>query len=160
MPVDKNASLTAARGVALDVHTVVEDWNASDMDVLVEYSSQLHVLTNMHIRIKRWKAVVWVSRMMSLVLVLRASMLASILGTRTTQVWGSVIWLACYSLMQVPSFLISAKNPDLLLEGQPAKVTPLPSINFIGRKAALIFIAAYHSLRSYLRAAVTTLHIV
>jgi hypothetical protein len=147
VPVDKDASLTAARGAALDAHTVVEDWNASDMDVLVGYSSQLHALTNMHIRIKRWKAVVWVSRMMSLVLVLQASMLASILGTRTTQVWGSVIWLACYSLMQVPSFLISAKNPDMLFEGQPAKVTRLPSINFIGRKAALIFIAALPGIK-------------
>jgi hypothetical protein len=139
--IEKDTSLTAARGAALDVHTVVEDWNAPDMDVIVGYSSQLHALTNIPIRIKQWRAVVWVSRLMSLVLIVQASLLASLLGSRTVQVWGSVVWLACYLLMLVPSLLVSVKNPDMLFEGQPSKVKRMPPINFIGRKAALVFIA-------------------
>jgi hypothetical protein len=41
----------------------------------------------------------------------------------------------------VPSLLVSVKNPDMLFEGQPSKVKRMPPINFIGRKAALVFIA-------------------
>ena len=139
--VEKDTSLTAAGGAALDVHTVVEDWNASDMDVIVGYSSQLHALTNIPIRIKRWKAVLWISRFMGLVLIVQASILASLLGSPTVQVWGSVIWLACYLFMLVASFLVSVKNPDMLFEGQPSEVRRMPPINLIGRRAALVFIA-------------------
>lgn len=61
--------LTAARGAGVDAHVVVEDWNASDIDVLVGYSSYIHALTNIPIRIRSWRAVVMISRLLSLVLV-------------------------------------------------------------------------------------------
>jgi hypothetical protein len=138
--IEKDISLTA-RGAALDVHVVVEDWNALDIDVIVGYSSQLHALTNIPVRIKGWRAVIWVSRLISLVLIVQASVLATLLGESTDQVWGSIIWLFCYLFMLVSSFLVSHKNLDMLVETQPAEVMRLPPINFLGRKAALIFIA-------------------
>jgi hypothetical protein len=139
--IKKDTSLTASGGAVVDVHTVVEDWNASDMDVIVGYSSQLHALTNIPIRIKRWRVALWISRFMGLILIVQATILGSLLGSLTVQVWGSIIWLVCYLFMLVPSFLLSAKNPDMLFETQPSEVRRLPPINFIGRKAALVFIA-------------------
>lgn len=128
--IERDILLTAARGAALDVHVVVENWNASDIDVIVGNSVQLHALANIPVHIKRWRAVIWCSRLISLVLIMQASVQASLLGSPTEQIWGSIIWLLCYLFMLVPSFLVSRNNPDMLLETQPAQVMRLPRLTF------------------------------
>ena len=84
--IKKDTSLTASGGAALGVHTIVEDCNPSDIDAIVGYSSQLHALTNIPIQIERWRAVLWISHFMSLVLIAQASVLASLFGSLTVQV--------------------------------------------------------------------------
>lgn len=148
MDVEKDRTLTAAQGAALDVHVVVEDWNASDVDVVVGYSSQLHALTNIPVRVNRWQAVKWITRLIGLVLIVQASLLASLLGSQTEQAWGSVCWLVSYLLMLAASYFVSFKYPDMLLSALPSKITRLKPINFVGRKAALIFIATMPGISS------------
>jgi len=135
------SSLLTLSGAALDVYVVVENWNASDIDVIVGSSAQLHALTNIPVRVKRWRAVIWCSHLISLVLIVQASMQARLLGSPTEQIWGSIIWLLCYQFMLVPSFFVSRNNPDMILKTQPAQVMRLPPVNFLGRRAALAFIA-------------------
>ena len=43
MAIEKDHILTAAHGAALYVHVVVEDWNASNVDIIVTYSSVLYL---------------------------------------------------------------------------------------------------------------------
>ena len=37
--IEKGTRLTAARGAAVDAHVVVQDWNATEIDVVVGYSA-------------------------------------------------------------------------------------------------------------------------
>ena len=138
---EKDVRLTAAQGAAVDAHVVVEDWNASDMDVLVGYSSHLHALTNIPIRIRPWRTVVVISRLLSLVLVAQAAVLASLFGNNTDQVWGSAIWMASYGMMHLVTVVLTRKQPDMAFDRQPAEALRLPPIEFSGRRAALAFIA-------------------
>lgn len=54
----KDTTIGAAGGAALDVHVVVENFNASELHVLVGFSAHLHSLTNIPIRIRSWRSVV------------------------------------------------------------------------------------------------------
>ncbi|KAL9126859.1 MAG: hypothetical protein Q9217_004167 [Psora testacea] len=141
MAIEKDRILTAAHGAALDVHVVVEDWNASNIDVIAGYSSELHALTNNPVHINRWQTVRWIIRLIGIILILQAALLASLLGSPTKQAWGSIFWLVSYLLMSTSTYFVSFKYPDMLLSALPAKATRLKPINFSGRKAALIFIA-------------------
>ena len=141
MAIKNDRTNTAARGAALDVHVVVEDWNASNIDVIAGYSSELHALTNIPVRINKWQIVRWISRLIGIVLILQAALLASLLGSSTEQAWGSICWLVSYLLMSASTYYVSFKYPDMLISALSAKATRLKPINFTGRKAALIFIA-------------------
>jgi hypothetical protein len=44
--------LTAANGAAIDAQVIERVWNATEMDVLVGYLSQLHALTNIPVVFK------------------------------------------------------------------------------------------------------------
>ena len=139
--IEKDRRLTAAHGAALDVHVVVEDWNASNVDVITGYSSVLHALTNIPVQVDKWQTVRWIIRLIGIILIVQAAVLTSLIGSPTEQAWGSICWLASYLLMLVSTYFVSVKYPDMLLSALPVKVTRLEPITFSGRKAALIFIA-------------------
>lgn len=63
----------ATGGAALDVHVVVENFNASEIHVLIGFSAHLHSLTNIPIRIGSWRSVVWITRLVGVVLVIQAA---------------------------------------------------------------------------------------
>jgi hypothetical protein len=136
-----DVAITSKRGAASDVHVIVEHWNASEIDVLVGYSAQLHALTNISVRIRCWWVVSWVSRAMILVLVVQAAALTSLMGAKNEQALGSLIWLACYLFMLVPPALMARSNPDMLIGSQRAAPVRVPPIHFTGRKPALAFIS-------------------
>ena len=141
MAIEKDRVSTAAHGAALDVHVVVEDWNASNIDVIAGYSSELHALTNIPVHINSWQTVRWIARLIGIVLIVQAALLASLLGSSTEQAWGSICWLVSYLLMLTSTYFFPFKYPDMLLSALPAKATRLKPISFSGRKAALVFIA-------------------
>jgi hypothetical protein len=130
----------ASAGAALDVHIVTEHWNASKVDVMVGYSAHLHALTNVPIRIKRWRAVTWISRLVAAVLIIQAATLTSQIGSDDTQVFGSAIWLLAYVAMLIPPRLLASWHPDALLRALPASVGQLEAIVFSSRRAALAFV--------------------
>ena len=133
---------TAAHGAATDVHVIVQHWNASEMDVLIGYSSQLHALTNIPVRIKRWKVVKWTARAIIVVLTTQAALLGSLVGRSGRQALGSAVWLLCYLVLQIPPRVLAYLNPDAVLDGQPAAVKRLTPLTFSGRRPALAFIAS------------------
>ena len=131
---------TASAGAALDAHVIAQDWSASDMDVVVGYSSQIHALTNIAMRIKGWTSLIVLSRISSLVLIAQAALLASLLGCKTKQAWGSAIWQLCYLGMHLVSSQVSNRNLDMVLDGQCTRAIRLPPTVFLSRKAALAFV--------------------
>ncbi|KAK6357984.1 hypothetical protein TWF730_007338 [Orbilia blumenaviensis] len=137
---EKDISLTVAGGAALDAHIITKTWSSPDIDVIIGYSSQLHSLTNIPIRISNWKIVRYISRLIILVLIIQATTLASLFNGNSNDVWGSAVWMICYLLMLVPPALVSRLNPDMLLDAQPSVARRLPPIGFSRRKAALVFI--------------------
>ncbi|KAF3209578.1 hypothetical protein TWF106_010932 [Orbilia oligospora] len=137
---EKDKSATVAGGAALDAHIITRNWSAPDIDVIVGYSSQLHSLTNIPIRISGWKRVRYMSRLMILILIIQATTLAGLFNTKSKDVWGSIVWMGCYLIMLIPPSLMSHLSPDMLLESQPSVAKRLPPIDFRSRKAALVFI--------------------
>jgi len=137
----KDTTIGAAGGAAIDVHVVVEHWNASEMYVLVGFSAHLHSLTNIPIRIRSWRVVVWITRLVAIVLVVQAATLANQVGSNDKQVFGSGIWLLAYLVLLIPSRLMMFKFPDALLRHQPTTADRLGHIVFSTRRAALAFIA-------------------
>lgn len=138
---EKDIALTAARGAAVDAHVIVENWNASNIDVVIGYSAQVHSLTNIPIKVKRWKIVTVVARLLSLVLAVQAALLAALVGSDSKQTWGSLIWLVSHSIMHLVASISPQKKPDMILEGQASRVIRVPPLRFSGRRAALAFIA-------------------
>jgi hypothetical protein len=139
--------MTAAHGATLDAHVVARSWNASDLDLLVGYSSQVHSLTNIPIKIKRWKAVVILSRLMCLVLIVQAAILASLLGCGSSQAWGSIIWQGCYAVMPALSHARAYRDPDTLIRGLNAVAIRAKPLLFDGRRAALAFVATMPGIK-------------
>lgn len=137
----KDTTLGAAGGAAIDVHVITENFNSSEMHILIGFSSHLHSLTNIPIRIRSWRTVVWVSRLIGGVLVVQAATLASQFGGKGKQVVGSGIWLMAYVLLLILSRLMSSMCPDTLLRHQPTTAERLDHIVFSSRRAALAFIA-------------------
>lgn len=139
--IEKDTRLTAARGAAVDAHVVVQDWNATEIDVVVGYSAQLHALTNIPGKIKRWRIVALLLRTLAVVLLIQAALLGSMLNNDTKQVWGSLTWLACHIVMLLMARVEPWRNPDVFLGPQLFRVSRLPPIKFGGRRPALAFIA-------------------
>ena len=133
---------TTANGAATDVHIVTEHWNASEIDVIVGYSSQLHALTNISVRIMNSKVVRWVARALVIILAVQAALLASLAGKSDQRVLGSVVWLLCYLVLKIPPRVLMKRCPDVLLDGQSAVAERLPPMTFSGRRAALAFIGS------------------
>lgn len=137
----KDTTIGATGGAAIDVHVVAENFNASEMHVLIGFSAHLHSLTNIPIRIRSWRTVVWVTRLVGVVLVVQAAALASQFGANGKQVVGSGIWQIAYVVLLVLSRLMALRCPDALLRHQPTTADQLGHIVFSSRRAALAFIA-------------------
>jgi hypothetical protein len=91
--------LTTKSGAATDIHVVASDWNASQMDVLVGYSSQLHALTNIPARANRPKTLTVISRILGATLLMQAALLTKLVNGKPPEAWVSVICLAVYLAM-------------------------------------------------------------
>ncbi|BCS23556.1 uncharacterized protein APUU_31780S [Aspergillus puulaauensis] len=151
--IEKDNRIKASGGAAVDVHIVAANWNASELDVLIGYSSQLHALTNIPMRTNNPRLMLWMARILTVVLVTQASLLAaSAAGTRDTgsgsgsdqtnaEAWGTLCWLVCYLLMLIPLRIFKSHLEDSLLDTQPFVARRLSSLVFSGRKDALCFIA-------------------
>ncbi|GAD99158.1 hypothetical protein PVAR5_7865 [Paecilomyces variotii No. 5] len=138
-----------AGGAALDVHIIATNWNTSELDVLVGYSSQLHALTNIPMRMDSPRLLRWIARLLAVCLVIQAAILTALAGGNgddndhsRNQGWATVVWLVFYLLLWVPPRLFKAQLDDSILDTQPVSLRRLPSITCNGRRDALSFIAA------------------
>jgi hypothetical protein len=134
-------ALTAAGGAALDVHVIADDWNSSRLDVLCGYSSQLHSLTNIPARLDSPRILRWSCRLLALVLILQAALLASLTNSADNDRWSGTLWLTMYLFMAAIDRIVQHIYPKTLLEDQPATIVHLEPIHFSGRLGALLFIA-------------------
>lgn len=140
--VASDTKLTTADGAALDIHVIAENWNASEIDVLIGYSSHLHALTNILVLVKNWKVVKYVSRAVVVVATIQAALLASLASRSDKQVWGSLFWLICYAILQLPSTITIRRQPAVLFDSQPLVMEKVPPLVFTGRRTALAFIGS------------------
>lgn len=106
----------------------------------VGFSAHLHALTNMEVRIKRWRSGRWVVRALGLVLVAQAALLTSQVGATDVRVYGSAAWLVAYLALLVPPRLLRHRCPDALLDGLPATADRLAPLVFSSRRAVLAFV--------------------
>ena len=139
----KDSKKTAADGAALDVQIISTSWNSTHLDVLIGYSSQLHGLTNLCVAARpRWM-IAMACRLLSIVLLLQAAVLTSILGSPGVEVFVPLIWLAVYTLTQIPPACIRYVYPNIDLAQQPATVFSAGTFHFTRRRSALAFIAMF-----------------
>ncbi|KAI6777794.1 uncharacterized protein J7T54_005806 [Emericellopsis cladophorae] len=148
----KDILLTAANGAATDAHVILQDWNASEIDVLVGYSSQLHALTNIPVIIKPWGIVAVLVRLLGGVLILQGALLAALLGRETEQTWGSLIWLACYLVMMAVTWLTAWHEQNSRPNNLPVEAVRTVRLQFSGRRAALAFISTLPGVNQILSA--------
>ncbi|KAF8848027.1 hypothetical protein BDZ45DRAFT_698726 [Acephala macrosclerotiorum] len=134
-------SLTVNNGAALDVHVIADDWNSSRLDVLCGYSSQIHSLTNIPARLDSPRILRWSCRLLALVFILQAALLASLTNSTDNDRWSGSLWLLMYLFMATVDRIVQYMYPKTLLEDQPATVVHLEPIHFSGRLGALLFIA-------------------
>lgn len=133
--IQNDTCLTTKSGAATDIHVVASDWNASQMDVLVGYSSQLHALTNIPARANRPKTLTVISCILGATLLMQAALLTKLVNGKPPEAWGSVICLAVYLAMaaihslwvkatsryQLSSESVNVKSAhQVLLSGRPA----------------------------------------
>lgn len=141
--IHKDSTIKASGGAALDVHVITSDWNSNTVDIICGYSSQLHSLTNIPIRLRNFRAAYWLFRLLAVVLTAQAAILASLIGESSAEAVGPTIWLALYLITWLPlQFTGTKEKMSRLLEKQPAKVECLPSLTFKRRRTALLFIAS------------------
>ncbi|KAH7068493.1 hypothetical protein FB567DRAFT_599169 [Paraphoma chrysanthemicola] len=132
----------ASGGATLDTHIVTAHANADEINVLCGYSSQLHSLTNIHIRTSNFRFVRRACRLLVLSLVVQAAALVSLIGNGTKEGLGSMIWLSLYILTKGAATLLDkATSGNNVFDQQPGRASNLPSMVFSGRKAALAFIS-------------------
>ena len=134
--------LTARGGAALDVHIIAENWNSLRFDVVCGYSSQLHALTNIPVRVNKPLFLKWSCRLLAILLVIQAAALASTTNAKGIERWSGMVWLSIYLLfLLMKRALHFLQGPEQLLESQPASIQLVESLRFSGRRAALVFIA-------------------
>ena len=131
-------------GSSLDVHVIASNWNSSQLDVICGFSSHLHALTNIPVRINKPSLLTWASRFLAVILTLQATVLASLSGTKGANNWFAGAWLVLYFIMLIPNrllarFSVLGSSPDI--KDFPTSVTLLQPVHFSSRRAALTFIA-------------------
>ncbi|KAM0818183.1 hypothetical protein AB5N19_03992 [Seiridium cardinale] len=139
----KDSQIKASGGAALDVHVNTSDWNSDSIDVICGYSSQLHSLTNIPVRLKNYHFATWAFRILALILIVQAATLASLLGCGTGDVLGPGIWLTLYLAMRLVSGMARTRHQTTtVLDLQPADVSATSSLTFKRRRTALLLIAS------------------
>lgn len=131
-------------GAATDVHVVAENWNATELDVLVGYSSHLHALTNIAVQVRRRKLLRIACRLLLIVLATQAAALASLSDDSRSgeRVSSSLVWLSCYLVLQLPRRIFLKQKPSAMLRELPTKVQKVSPLVFTSRRTALAFIGA------------------
>ena len=93
-----NKNRTAADRAVLDVHVISDSWNSCHLDLLAGYSSQLHGLTNLQV----WTTGSWTvsitSHILSVVLLIQAAFLTSLVGASGVDAVVPLGWLAVHTL--------------------------------------------------------------
>ncbi|KAI1366248.1 hypothetical protein F5Y08DRAFT_301662 [Xylaria arbuscula] len=133
---------TARQEAALDVHILAKNWNATSLSVACGYSSHLHALTNIPVRITRPILFRWLCRALAIVLTVQAALLASVTNADGDARWASLIWLAGYVLNSLlKQALYRVIGQENLLAKQGGVVNSVQPLHFSGHMAALAFIA-------------------
>ncbi|KAJ4136503.1 hypothetical protein NW768_004117 [Fusarium equiseti] len=133
---------TVANGAALDVHVIADSWNSSRISVICGYSSQLHALSNIPIRITRPFILKWASRSLALILTIQAALLAATTNAEGEERFSSLVWLAFYVFtLLLNKALHLLIGPENLLEKQPATAEMTGPLHFSSRRSALVFIS-------------------
>ena len=139
-----DSQLTVKGGAATDVHVVAENWNATELDVLVGYSSHLHALTNISVQVRRRKLLRTACRLLLIVLAMQAAALASLSGDSQSseRIPSTLVWLFCYIILQLPRRIFLRQNPSAMLQELPTEVQKVGPLVFPSRRTALAFIGA------------------
>ena len=140
--IQNDKTRTVKNGAATDVHVVVPDWNSDEMYVLVGYSSQLHSLTNVPVRVNKPLLLLWTCRVLGVVLCAQAALLAKIIQTPPPAVFGSPIWLISILVAYAVRVGLSKIVSKVDLGTEPIEVVRAPQIVFPARRTALAFIAS------------------
>ncbi|KAI1086091.1 hypothetical protein F5B19DRAFT_502131 [Rostrohypoxylon terebratum] len=140
--VAKDSTTKASGGAALDIHVITSDWNSDSVNVICGYSSQLHSITNIPVRLRNFRFALWLCRLLILVLVVQAAILASLLGTQTDDALGPTVWLILYIMMLVPTEMSGKRYKTELLGVKSGSLTVAPPLIFKRRRTALLFIAS------------------
>lgn len=137
----RDTQLGATGGAALDIHLIASTWNSSQIHVICGYSSQVHALTNLPISVNSTSKVKWCCRALAANLVIQAAALTSQVNNNSVQVWGSIIWMAFYLLMLVPSYFMRRLFSGIILDDKSFFIRKLPPMQFSRRRSALAFLA-------------------
>ena len=143
--IKKDLRLTTGNGAATDIHVVVPDWNSHEMDVLVGYSSQLHSLTNMPARVSRPYLLQWACRVLGVVLVVQATLLAKLVRAPVPELYGSPIWLLSYLAINAIQAVVARKFSSVKIGNEPVALASAPQVVLPSRRAALAFISSLPS---------------
>ncbi|KAH6713436.1 hypothetical protein BKA61DRAFT_74806 [Leptodontidium sp. MPI-SDFR-AT-0119] len=137
----RDAQVGCSGGAALDVHLIAPTWNASQINVICGYSSQVHSLTNLPILITSSSLVKWCCRALALNLIIQAAALTSQVNSHSIQVWGSITWMLFYLIMLAPSCIMKRLYSGTILEDNSYFIRKLPPLQFSRRRSALAFLA-------------------
>jgi len=109
--------------------------------VICGYTSQLHSLTNLLIRVQNDLLVSICCRVLAVVLLTQAALLASCAGLSTIDALDAVVWLYLYLIMLIPPYILNRYRPTTALQIQPACIVHPKTLHFMSRTAALAFIS-------------------
>ncbi|KAI1459089.1 hypothetical protein F4805DRAFT_100730 [Annulohypoxylon moriforme] len=140
--VAKDSTIKASGGAALDIHVITSDWNSDSIHIICGYSSQLHSITNIPVRLRNFRFAVWICRLLTLVLIAQAAILTSLLGTQTNDVVGPAIWLVLYITMLATTEMTGKRYKTELLGVESGSLTVVPPLMFKRRRTAILFIAS------------------
>jgi hypothetical protein len=73
----------------------------------------------MPIRVKSWRVLKWIARLVAIVLVVQAALLAGQVRNTDVQVYGASFWLVVYYMLLIPSRIMTASSQVMLLRHQP-----------------------------------------
>lgn len=137
----RDTQIGATGGAAVDIHLIASTWNSSQIHVICGYSSQFHALTNLPISVNSTSRVKWCCRALAANLVIQAVVLTSQVNNNSIQAWGSIVWMAFYLFMLVPSYLLRRSFSGIILEDKSFSIEKLPPMQFSRRRSALAFLA-------------------
>ena len=140
--IKKDIRLTARHGAATDIHIIVPDFNSHEMDILIGYSSQLHSLTNIPARVNRPYLLRWICRVLGVVLVVQAALLAKMVRAPVPELYGSPIWLLSYLSIKGVQVILARILSGVNVGNAPVVLASAPQVLLPSRRAALALISS------------------